>query len=162
MQTFTPGQWEVSQADGSLPHEELTAGPVGVWAAKGPSSRAKPPQREGGGAAEGVRDPGGLHGELSGPRLTRAQRPRSGPASPVASEATCSRASPSFRAGLNRQGPVTPPGPPRTSGRRSPEDGPASKARGNAAPPTTARRRLAGRDPGRSRRRAPLPVAERK
>ena len=125
-QTFTPGQWEVSQADRSLPHEELRAGPFGVWAAKGASSPAKPPQRKDEGAAEGVRDPGGPRGtreELSGPRLTRAQRltrarrltraqrPRSWPASPVASEATRSRASPSSQAGLNRQGPPTPPGP---------------------------------------------------
>lgn len=157
-QTFTPEQWEVSQADGSLPHKELTAGPFGVWAAKGASKREKPPQREDGGAAEGIRDPS----PLSGPRLTRAQRPRSWPASPVASEATRSRASPSSQAGLNRQGPPTPLGP---QHQRETEPGGLAGFRGPRKRRSSRDSRTTPCGPSsweKTPARTPLPVAERK
>lgn len=140
----------MSQADGSLPHLELTADPFGVWAAKGASSRAKPAQREDEGAVEGVRDPGGprgTRGELSGPRLTRVQPPRfRGHAFPGLAV---------LSSGPEPSGSSDSPRASRTSGSRSPEDGPASGARGNAASPAAAGRRPAGRAPKRSRRLGP-------
>lgn len=164
-QTFTPGQWEVSQADGSLPHKELTAGPFGVWAAKEPAN-GKSPQREDEGAAEGIRDPGGppfgargdespAADESPAPEeLARQPRRLRGHAFPGLAVLS--------QADLNRQGPPTPPGP---QHQRETEPGGLAGFRGPGKRRSSRDGRLTPCRPSSREKppaRTPLPVAERK
>lgn len=156
-----PGQWEVSQADGSLPLR-LTAGPFGVLGGEEPANRKSPseedrePRRH-----SGPRRPALGAAVDESPAADEAQRPRSWPASPVTSEATRSR-------GLA----VLSPGGPEPSGSSdSPRaSAPASGARrtgrlpGPRKTPLLRDGRLTPCRPGSQKPPAqtPLPVAERK